>query len=119
MNDFSRAAVAYLPALKVVLDVLMDFEEHAQTQPEKGQDLLAAMFQGVSKKVMVSQPSRNELIATIFLGEYFKHRGDWSAMCRCVAETIASATDQPVDAVLKDLEHLRSPGDSMFAVAVQ
>lgn len=88
--------------LIVLYDMLADFERNATSDPERGQEVLEMMYATVRDKLLASKPEPHETAAALFLSEYFKHRGDWTAMRCCIERSITSAAVD-VDALRANL----------------
>lgn len=88
--------------LIVLYDMLADFERNATSDPEQGQETMEMLYSVVRDKLLASNPRPHETAAALFLSEYFKHRGDWTAMRCCIERSITSAAVD-VDALRANL----------------
>lgn len=77
--------------LIVLYDMLADFERNATSDPEQGQETMEMLYSVVRDKLLASHPQPQETVAALFLSEYFKHRGDWTAMRGCIERSVKSA----------------------------
>jgi hypothetical protein len=81
--------VCALAAKAMVDDIVRD--------KKAGEDMLrsvwAVVTEGISKSIPVSKADPGFLSSVLLLNEYFSHRGDFDAMCKCL-EGAAAALEE-------------------------
>lgn len=99
------------PVLLVAMALAMEFREYAHDAQDSAEKLLAAMFAAV-RDALPEQVTAEQAIAVTFLNEYFGHRGDWSAMCRCLedaAQDHAGISRERIEQIAVSVRDDRSP----------
>lgn len=82
LNSMIREGM--LQRLAMCVALVRVIQENYEAQPEAIEGLLLGAWMEVNKRLR-GQPADAHSVA--FLGEYFRHAGDWGAMRRCLIDT--------------------------------